>query len=176
VKGFAYLLEAFARLAPDFPQATLLLVGDGPDRSILEQQAARYRLSRRVTFMGEQTDVPSLLAAMDILALPSLHEGMPNVVLEAMAAGLPVVASHTGGVPEVVVHGETGWLVAAADPGALCNAIINLLNDPPRAHAMGKAGRQRVERLFNLANTISITETLYEQLVNEQLKYRSKTL
>jgi glycosyltransferase involved in cell wall biosynthesis len=175
VKGFAYLLEAFARLAPDFPQATLLLVGDGPDRSILEQQAARYHLSQRVTFMGEQTDVPSLLAAMDVLALPSLHEGMPNVVLEAMTAGLPVVASRIGGVPEVVIHGETGWLVAAADPGALCNAIINLLNDPSRAQAMGKAGRQRVERLFNLLDTISITESLYEQLMIERFDKGSTT-
>jgi glycosyltransferase involved in cell wall biosynthesis len=175
VKGFTYLLEAFARLAPDFPQATLLLVGDGPDRSILEQLAARYRLSQRVTFMGEQTDVPSFLAALDVLALPSLHEGMPNVVLEAMAAGLPVVASHTGGVPEVVVHGETGWLVAAADQGALCKAIFNLLNDPSRAQAMGKAGRQRVERLFNLADTISITEILYEQLMIERFDKGSTT-
>lgn len=167
VKGFNFLLDAFARLAADFPEAHLLFAGDGPDRTKLDVQAARFNLSERVTFLGDQADIPGLLPALDVLAVPSLHEGMPNVALEAMAAGLPVVASAVGGIPEVVTHGVTGLLVAPSDPVALAEALGEVLGNSSMAGAMGQAGRERVRSQFSLAKTVACTEALYGQLLGE---------
>jgi glycosyltransferase involved in cell wall biosynthesis len=121
-----------------------------------------------VVFAGHRTDVPEILQALDIFVLPSNWEGLPNAVLEAMAAGLPVVATRVGGVPEVVVEGQTGILVPPRDPNALADALLTLLRDPNLRRRMGQAGRQRVQEYFSVDQMVSKTETLYEQLLSEK--------
>lgn len=169
VKGFPYLLEALAQLAPAYPAVHLLIVGDGPERTALEAQAHRLGLGERVIFAGHRTDVPLLMGGMDLFVLPSIWEGMPNVVLEAMAAGLPVVATAVGGTPEIVVEGETGLLVPPRDPAALAEAMERLLADPALRLQMGRAGRDRVQQYFDIERTIRLNEELYNTLINEKL-------
>jgi sugar transferase (PEP-CTERM/EpsH1 system associated) len=166
VKGTTYLLEAFACLAPDHPGAILLLVGDGPQRVQLEGMAQRLGVSERVRFLGSRSDVSRLLQAMDVFVLASIWEGMPNAALEAMAVGLPVVATAVGGTPEVVVDGETGLLVPARDPDALARAVAHLLHDPELWRRMGQAGRRRVEQHFSEAQMVRQTERLYDELLS----------
>jgi glycosyltransferase involved in cell wall biosynthesis len=188
VKGYNFLIEAWAappaarglgdywaRGRPFAPLggqrgAYLLFVGDGPDQPALKAQAQQLGLGERVIFMGDQSKIPHLLPALDILALPSLQEGMPNVALEAMAASIPVVGTAVGGTPEVVIDGETGLLVPARDVTALANALATLMGDPARAKMMGKAGRERVEKRFSLKTTVQQTEALYDALLLERLK------
>ncbi len=168
VKGIHYLLEAFARLASDHPEAILLLVGDGPQRAQLERLARHVGGSERVCFLGSRSDVPRLLQAMDIFVLPSIWEGMPNAALEAMAAGLPTVATAVGGTPEVVVDGVTGLLAPPCNPDALAQAIARLLRNPDLRRKMGQAGQERVEQHFSIKETVRRTETLYEALLREK--------
>jgi glycosyltransferase involved in cell wall biosynthesis len=165
VKGYSYLIDAFARLAQGHPSAHLLFVGDGPDRSRLEEQVQTTGFIDRVTFLADQLDIPSLLPALDILALPSLHEGMPNVAIEAMAAGLPVVATAVGGTPEVIIDGINGLLVPPRNPEALAGALSRLLLDPDLRQRMGQAGRQRAFEQFNIQHTVQQTQVLYESLI-----------
>jgi glycosyltransferase involved in cell wall biosynthesis len=160
------------QVAQAHPNAQLLFVGDGPDQPALQAQARQLGLEECVTFLGDQLNIPHLLPALDILALPSLHEGMPNVALEAMAASLPVVATAVGGTPEVVVDRKTGILVPSRDPTSLVKALTMLINHPEHAKLRGQAGRQRIETHFNLATTVHRTETLYETLLLERLNQR----
>ena len=172
VKGYNFLLDAWAQLTPTFPNTHLLFVGDGPDQPALKAQATGLGLNECVTFLGDHLNIPHLLPALDILALPSLHEGMPNVALEAMAASLPVVATAVGGTPEVVVDGKTGILVPSENANALAEGLASLMNDPEHARLLGQTGRQRIESHFNLATTVHRTETLYETLLLERLNLR----
>jgi glycosyltransferase involved in cell wall biosynthesis len=135
----------------------LLFVGDGPYRRRLEGRGA--------ILAGPRRDVPEILAASDIVALPSrFGEGCPNAILEAMAAGKPVVAARTGGVPEVVVDGETGLLVPREDPDALRAALLRLAADPALRARMGAAGRERAEREFSVPALVRSYEALYSEL------------
>lgn len=165
-KGLTVLLHALAELdgRPDAPDWHLLLVGDGPAREPLARLAARLGLARRVVFAGERRDVPSVLAAMDLFVCPSLYEGFGIAIVEAMAAGRPVVASAVGGVPEIVVNGETGLLVPGGDPGALADAIGALLAQPDRARVMGARGRERVRAEFSIETAVRRHQQLYELL------------
>lgn len=172
VKGYNFLLDAWVQVTQAHPDAHLLFVGDGPDQFALQAQAKQLGLQERVTFLGDQLNIPHLLPALDLLALPSLHEGMPNVALEAMAASLPVVATAVGGTPEVVIDGETGILVPSRDAIALAEALSALINDPIKAKAMGHAGRQRIETHFSLTTTVQQTELLYDALLLERLNLR----
>ena len=166
VKGTSYLLEAFADLAPGHAEAILLLVGDGPQRTQLEELARCLGVSERVRFLGNRSDVSRLLQAMDVFVLASVWEGMPNAALEAMAVGLPVVATGVGGTPEAVVDGETGLLVPPRDPDGLAQAIARLLRDPELWRTMGQAGRRRVEQHFSVEQMVRQTERLYEELLS----------
>jgi glycosyltransferase involved in cell wall biosynthesis len=163
-KGQRYLIEAMAGL----PDAELWLVGDGPTRAALEQQAADGALrithyASRIRFLGQRTDVPQLLAQSDIFCLPSLTESLPFSVLEAMAAGLPVVATRVGGVPEAVADGETGFLVEPRDAEGLREKLRLLLNDAELRRRMGEAGRARVEREFSVEAMLEKTTQIYER-------------
>jgi sugar transferase (PEP-CTERM/EpsH1 system associated) len=165
-KGFSDLLTALAQVRRRIPSVRLFLAGDGELWADLEAQSRSLGLSEAVTFAGVRTDVPEILAALDVFVLPSLWEGMPNAVLEAMAAGLPVVATAVGGTPEVVVDGVTGLLVPPRDPDALARAIESLLRDPGLRRKMGQAGWKRVERCFSVEQMVRKTEYLYETLLN----------
>jgi glycosyltransferase involved in cell wall biosynthesis len=164
-KGHRFLLEACHLVKQRYPRFVVLLIGEGPCRSELERLAKDLHLEAEIRFLGARQDVPRLLSVVGMVVLPSLHEGLPNAILEAMAAGKPVVATRVGGIPEAVVHGETGLLVPPADPGALAEAILALLGDPGRAGAMGRAGRDRVVKKFGMDRMVLETQKLYEELL-----------
>jgi len=168
-KGVADLLAALDLLQHVRPDLRTLIVGDGPLRGQLEETARAFRLldgagAGRVRFAGHRDDVPRLLAAADLLVLPSLYEGLPNVVLEAMQARKPVVATAAPGTTEVVAHGETGLLVPVRTPTALAEAIRTVVGDPELARRLGAAGRARVEAEFRAGTMIERFADLYEQL------------
>lgn len=165
VKGQGELIAALPLLGHD--DVSVLLAGDdieagGAYRKALESRAHELGVERRIRFLGYRDDVPALLAAADVLVLPSWVEGLPLVVLEAMAAGLPVVASAVGGTPEVVVDGETGLLVPPRDAQALARALGELLADPARRRALGEAGRIRVRERFDAGAAAQRVLGLYE--------------
>jgi glycosyltransferase involved in cell wall biosynthesis len=147
---------------------TLVVVGDGSERGALETLADDLDVTGKIRWAGHRRDVPFLLPAFDLFIQPSLHEGLPNTVLEAMAAGLPVVATDVGGTPEVVVDGVTGLLVPPRDSSALAEAVAMLLSDQNLRHDMGQAGRERVANHFAVRHMIEQTEQLYEQLLSER--------
>ena len=148
-KGHRYLIEAAARVVGRCPDAHFLLIGDGELRHALSSQVKALGLENHVHLLGTRHDVPDLLAACDLFALPSLWEGLAMALVEAMAAGLPVVATNVSGTRQVVVDGATGLLVPPADTEQLVAALVTLLEDPARAREMGAAGRERVESLFS---------------------------
>jgi starch synthase (maltosyl-transferring) len=165
-KGLPVLIEAAGQVARTRPDWQLALAGDGPDRDRLQQAAGRIpALSGRVHWLGPRDDIPALLKAADLLVLPSLWEGMPNVVLEAMAARLAVVATAVEGSEELVEPGRTGWLVPPADPEALASALLDAAADPARLVRLGEAGRLRVESRFTIARTVEAYETLWAGLL-----------
>ncbi len=147
-KDFSTFVRALSVLPPDSFEA--LIVGEGPERPRLEKEIITLGLADRVHLAGERRDVPELLATADAFVLPSASEGLPVSVLEAMAAGLPVVASRVGGVPELVVHGKTGLLVDPGDPGKLGDALRRVAADRVLRCRLGAAGRARAEQAFDL--------------------------
>ena len=163
-KGLADFLNAAAILCPN-TSTSFVVAGDGPLREILENQKHNLGLANRVFFLGHLEDVPSLLRALDIFVLPSLTEGFPLSLLEAMAAGLPVVATRVGGVPEIVSHGVTGLLVPPGSPDVLAGAIQELLENHDLAAAMGQAGRYRVAHSFSLDAMVDRTLEQYQQVL-----------
>jgi glycosyltransferase involved in cell wall biosynthesis len=163
-KGVDGLIAAIDLVQYNVPQLRVLIAGDGPMRAQLEATAAAFRLGGMVRFAGHRDDVPRLLAAADLLVLPSLYEGLPNVVLEAMRFSKPVVATAAPGTTEVVNDGETGLLVPLRDPPALAQAIRTLVEDPERARRLGAAGRERVAADFRAETMIDAYASLYEEL------------
>ncbi len=164
IKDQRTMLDGFARLRAARPDAHLTLVGGGPERAALEGRAALPDLAGAVTFGGERADIAPLLAAFDVFALSSLSEGISLTLLEASSAGLPIVATRVGGNAEVVVDGETGLLVPAADPAAFGAALADMAGRPDRA-ALGVAGRARVERLFSVQRMVRDYTRLYTELL-----------
>ncbi len=148
-KGHIYLLQALEQLGPERERLRVLLVGDGPLEASLRQYVRDAGLERWVAFAGYREDIPRLLAGADLYVLPSLSEGMPRSILEAMAMELPVIASDIRGCRELVRHGETGLLVPPADPRALAEALRRLAGDAALRRQMGQAGRQRVHQEFD---------------------------
>jgi glycosyltransferase involved in cell wall biosynthesis len=163
-KGLFDLLEA-AVLVPD---ANFVIAGDGQERKRLEDTARTLAVDGRVLFLGHREDVPELLAACDLFVLPSLYEGFPLSVLEAMAAGRPVVATAIGGTEEAVINGETGLLVPPHDPAALAAAIRSLLSDPPLGRRLGLAGRERALREFSAEKMVREVTELYERILSRR--------
>jgi glycosyltransferase involved in cell wall biosynthesis len=160
-KGHRVLIAAWPAVVRAQPAARLVLVGDGPCRGELEAQARALGVTASVTFAGFRAPADPFLSASRLLVQPSLTEGMPNAVLEAMSAGRPVVASRIGGVPELVVHEETGLLVAPGDPEALAAAIVRMLSDPAGAVRMGTAGAARARALFSIESMRRAIESIY---------------
>ena len=165
MKGQCHLLDAVPRLLGRFPDLAVVLLGDGPLREVLEKQAAELGVGGAVRFAGHRDDARALLAAADVFALPSRHEGMPLVALEAMDAGLPVVATRVIGSAEVVEDGVTGALVRPADPAALAAALERLLVDPALRRRQGAAGRRRFRAGFTRERMARDTAAVYETLL-----------
>jgi glycosyltransferase involved in cell wall biosynthesis len=162
-KDVMTLVRAVALLEPGTVRA--LVVGEGPQRAELAAEIRRLGVTRAVGLAGERDDVAGLLAQADLFVLPSRSEGLPVSVLEAMAAGVPVVASAVGGVPELVEDGATGLLVPPGDPRALAAAIAKLAGDPALRRRLGAAGRRRVEARFDAASCRTAHVELYRALL-----------
>ena len=174
LKGGEYFLEAAASVAARVPNARFLVVGDAPPgdttyKEELERLADRLGLCGRLHFTGFRLDVPQILAALSVSVLPSLSEGLSNVLLEAMAAGLPVVATRVGGNSEVVQDRVTGILVPPGDSDALARAICDLVEKPELASQYGQAGKQRVAERFYLGKMVRRTEQHYLELLNHAM-------
>jgi len=149
VKGHTYLIQALALIKNKFPDLQCIFSGGGTLRGQLEAEVKSCNLEKMIRFVGYQSDVPSIMAELDIFVLPSISEGLPNVILEAMAANLPVIASAVGGIPEVVGHEKTGLLVPPENPEELAKALDTLLSDLPRCKMMGQQGRKIIEQRFS---------------------------
>jgi glycosyltransferase involved in cell wall biosynthesis len=164
-KGIEVLLEAIPRV----PDAHFLIVGDGPKREEWEATAQRLGISARVHWAGYRRDVASFLAGCDVFAHPSLDDAFPTVLLESLAAGVPVVASRVGGIPEIVEEGRTGCLVPAGDPEALAAAIRELLTDRHDAEgtreAMRSAARTTAARQFSTAAWVDRLSRIYDEVL-----------
>ena len=160
-KGHRYGLEAFSRVARDHPATRLLIVGDGRLRPALETQARELGVAGQVIFTGFRNDVPALLDVVDVVVLPSLHEGMPLTAIEAAAMAKPIVATAVDGTAEVVVDGATGTLVPVADAPAIAAAICGMLASPDRGQALGERGRHRALARFSVEANVASTAEAY---------------
>ena len=177
LKGLEHFLEAAAAISTRVPDARFLVVGetspmDRPYLGELQQYAERLGVADRVIFTGLRTDVPTLLASVNVAVMPSLNEALSNVLLESMAAGAPTVATRVGGTPEALVDGVTGLLVPPADTTALTAAIVRLLNDPPLAAHLGRAARLRIADTFSVKRMVRATEDVYLELLERKQRRR----
>lgn len=173
VKGQRELIGATALLAESHPALRLVLVGrdleqGGAYEESLRRQATELEIDDRVVFAGYRGDAGAVMAAADVLALPSTIEGMPLVVLEAMARSRPIVATPVGGTPEVIVDGETGLLVPPGDPPALAAAVRRLLDDPAGAERIGRAGRARIEERFSEEAMVARILAIYDEVAHSR--------
>lgn len=164
-KGHAYLLTAFSEIRERIRSARLLLIGDGPLRSSLEQRADELGISAYVSFLGYRNDVLELLRGIDVFVFPSLAEGLPLALLEAMGSRLPVIASRVGGIPEILGESNCGILIPPKDVNALSAGMstIGLLNEEARRE-MGNAARKRVEDMFTVEQMSKALEAVYESI------------
>lgn len=167
VKDQLTLARAFALALEQAPQLRarlrLVLVGDGPLRAQVELLLQQQGVADLAWLAGERSDVPAIMRGLHGFVLPSRAEGISNTILEAMACGLPVLATRVGGNADLVAEGETGLIVPAADPAAMAKALVQLADAPERAHAMGQAGRRRVLERFSLQAMVRGYQTIYDQ-------------
>ncbi|MCX7993966.1 MAG: glycosyltransferase, partial [Fimbriimonadales bacterium] len=159
-------LQAFAKLQGTTP-LYLWLVGDGELRPAMEQLAGELGVAARVCFWGVRSDVADILNAADIFTLPSKYEGNPMSVMEAMATGLPVVASRVGGIPELVEEEQMGILVPVGNEPCLVQALQTLVDNPDQRQRMGQAALQRARERFDIRNTVKQYEDLYDKILLE---------
>jgi glycosyltransferase involved in cell wall biosynthesis len=164
LKDHATAVRTLARVVGEVPRARLVLVGDGPERPAVEAQVRELGLGDRVRLLGSRGDVARLLHGADLFLLTSVSEGIPLTVLEAMAAGLPVVATDVGGLREVVEDGSTGFLAPARDDAALAGLVRTLANDRGLCRRMGEAGRERAGRLFDESRMCADYAKIYREL------------
>jgi glycosyltransferase involved in cell wall biosynthesis len=162
-KDVATLIEAAALLQRQSDDFCLEVAGNGPCLPALQHLAQDLGLGQRVRFLGQVNDVPALLGRASLFVLPSRTEGISLTLLEAMARGLPVVATRVGGNPEVVVEGQTGWLVPPGKPEELARAMLRVQGDPAEGRRLGMAGRQRVQELFDVRAMVASYEALYRE-------------
>ncbi|HVA31191.1 MAG TPA: glycosyltransferase family 4 protein [Gaiellaceae bacterium] len=168
VKRTDLVVRVFRALVDRGVDAQLLLIGDGPDRDALEQLAHDVGVIKRCLFLGYQEDVARFYDAMDVLLLPSVNEGTPVSVIEALAAQRPAVATRVGGTPDVVRDGIDGFLVDSADPGELADRLADLARDPSRRAEMGAAGRTRVLERYSVSRLVDDVDKLYRSLLAER--------
>lgn len=167
-KGHIYLLNAMPDILKEFPQTILLVVGDGRRRPQLEELSNQLNLGSNVNFMGWVKNTAELYYGLDLLVMPSLAEGLGVSILEGLAAGLPVVGTKVGGIPDVIQDGKTGYLIPPKDSRAISDMVIKVLRDLPHAQDIGKAGRALVEEKFSALSMSKGNEALYIRLLTEK--------
>jgi glycosyltransferase involved in cell wall biosynthesis len=163
-KGFDVLLEAMRVVARECPEARLAIAGQGPERGSPERLTRRLGLARHCLFLGHLRDPRAILQGLEVFVLASRFEGLPNVLMEAMDAGLPCVSTRVGGCAELLEEGQAGRLVPPEDPGALAEAILGLLRNPVEAKVLALRGQERVRAHFRLEAMVMQFETLYERV------------
>jgi glycosyltransferase involved in cell wall biosynthesis len=162
-KGITYLLKAIAEVAAKIPAVKLVIAGEGPLETRLKQEAADLGLNGNVAFIGPRRDIPELLQIFDLYVLPSLWEGLPMVLLEAMAAGCPIIATDVGGNASAIRHGVNGSLVPPASPRALASEILDLMTDPGKRRRYAENGLNIFENEFSVQAMVAHYEMLYER-------------
>ncbi len=167
-KGIDLLVRAFHSLAGEFPDLDLVIIGDGPEKSKLEQMSKNLGISNRVRFAGFLPEPEQYLSLFNLFALPSRIEAMPVALMQAMAAGKAIVAAKVGGVPELMEDGKEGLLVPAEDESALSRAISRLLREPALAMALGAKAKERAGREFGLEQMLESYLALYQELTKER--------
>jgi glycosyltransferase involved in cell wall biosynthesis len=165
-KGHRYFLESAKRILEVLPESRFLIIGDGPLREELESLSLSLGIAQAVRFLGYRQDIATLMAISDVIAMPSLQEGLPYVLLEALALARPVVGTQVGGIPEVVRHGETGLLVPPRDSEGLAEAIIQLLRNPEETASLGERGRELVSREFNVETMVRKIAAVYTEVLS----------
>jgi len=174
VKDFPTLIRAFDRLRELWPEGRsrlrLVIVGDGPTRTECERLIAELGLGEQIWLAGDRSDVPELMRAMDLFVLPSLGEGISNTILEAMACGLPVIATEVGGNPELVAPGKTGTLVPVADHEKMAQALLTYVRDPARMAQEGRAARAEIEARFSMEAMVAGYVRVYDAVLARQLR------
>ena len=157
-------LSRTSLIVKKFSEAAFLIVGEGSLRSMLEARCRELRISQKVTLAGWREDVPEILSVLDVIVLPSLNEAVGRILIEAGAAGKPAVASHVGGIPEIIRDGETGILVPPQDAASLARAISSLLENPERRTAMGEAAKKWIDDKFSALRMAEKFAHLYREL------------
>ncbi len=165
-KGVFYLLKAFKLVLEDFPNACLLVVGDGSQEKKLKKLTLALNITSSVKFLGFREDAIDIMNIMDVFVLPSLWEGLPLTILEAQALGKPVVATRVSGSKEIIKDGETGFLVSPRDWRSLAHSIKLLLKTSKTREEFGNRGKEFVNRNFSLEKMVKDTERLYEELID----------
>jgi glycosyltransferase involved in cell wall biosynthesis len=163
-KGLRYALDGFASIAARFPQAHYILAGDGAQKEELEAQTQVLGLEERVHFLGWRSDAQAVIAALDVLLAPSLWEGFGLVFLEAMALHVPIISTQVSAIPEVIMDGETGWLIPPGDAQAVAAVLADVIADPDTRHARGAAGHERLQTFFTVRAMIERTLAIYRAL------------
>jgi L-malate glycosyltransferase len=167
VKGHRFLIEASAAVLRGRANVHFVLVGDGPLRSEIEHQAATLGIADHVHLLGDRTDVSRLISGFDLVVLASLHEGLPNAVMEAMTACVPVVATAVGGTKELITDGETGFLVPPANSAALAERITSALANREVSHRIALRGLDSMKDTFGVDKMVESVEALYRELMYE---------
>jgi len=168
-KDYPTMLQAFARVILEHPESILLVVGDGPLKKTMENMVRELGIEKQVKFLGIRCDIPQLMNAADAYVMSSAWEGMPNVLLEASATGLPIVATDVDGNSEIVLNGITGFLVPPRNPEALAEAMLRLMSfSIEERKKMGKMARKHVEVNFNLDRIVELWESLYYELLEKK--------
>lgn len=170
VKGYDILFDAIPIILRGHPDTYFLLVGDGPLKEEFIDRAEQLGFAEHVVFCGlvPREEIPTALAAMDVMAHPARYEGLPRVLVQALAMGKPCVAFDADGTREVVVSEETGYLIQPGDTAAFAQAVNDLLSDPERRRKLGKAGRTRVDPAFRVETMVSVTDRLYRELLMQR--------
>jgi glycosyltransferase involved in cell wall biosynthesis len=166
-KNHALLVRAFAQGPASNPNAHLVLVGEGDLRERLEEQVKNLGLARQAHFLGLRTDIPEVLGAMDVFVLSSDYEGNPLSVMEAMAAGLPIVSTAAGGVPDLFEYGKEGFLVQPGDVQGLSNSMTSLLGNREARQSLGMAAARRARKNYDVSTMVQAYEEVYESLVDQ---------
>jgi glycosyltransferase involved in cell wall biosynthesis len=163
-KGIQFMLQALPVILKEIPNLLYVIVGDGDYRSALEKVSKKLGIESHVIFLGRRTDVPELLAASDLFVFPTLQDALPTVLFEAMAAGLPIVASQVGGVPEIIHHQENGFLLPPADPSSLAAACIYTLSNSDYSDRISASALRTVKDKFDIQKQVQNLVNLYDQV------------